>query len=71
MKAAGALGCGWHANSMKTHCPHGHPYVGQNLRYERGGGRRCRACRRKEALDRYHRDHAAEVAARSAVIAGV
>lgn len=30
-------------NALKTHCPSGHPYAGENLRMYRGG-RYCRAC---------------------------
>lgn len=32
------------ANGEKTHCKRGHPLAGGNLRVERYGGRRCRAC---------------------------
>lgn len=39
---------GRHANTQKTHCPQGHPYMGDNLRIERGGGRRCRVCHKIE-----------------------
>ena len=28
----------------KTHCPHGHPYSGNNLQFDRRGYRRCGAC---------------------------
>lgn len=31
-------------NAKKTHCPHGHPYSGNNL-IRRSGKRFCRACR--------------------------
>lgn len=31
------------ANSLKSHCPQGHPYSGGNLRTTQAG-RRCRAC---------------------------
>jgi hypothetical protein len=31
-------------NAGKTHCPHGHPYVGSNLYVTPRGHRRCRAC---------------------------
>ena len=27
-----------------SHCPAGHPYDGDNLYVQRGGGRKCRAC---------------------------
>lgn len=33
-------------NSLKTHCPKGHPYSGENL-VEYGGRRYCRICRKK------------------------
>ena len=32
------------ANVAKTHCPHGHPYSGDNLYVRPDGNRRCRAC---------------------------
>jgi|SRR3972149_2007878 len=34
-----------HHNSVKTHCPQGHAYEGENL-YWYGTRRRCKACRR-------------------------
>ena len=30
----------------KTHCPHGHPYWGENLYVSPRGDRRCRTCAR-------------------------
>src|SRR5713101_5171123 len=33
-------------NARKTACPKGHPLKGDNVRVERYGGRRCRACER-------------------------
>lgn len=33
-----------HLNSVKTHCPKGHPYSGGNLVIRRSGVRRCREC---------------------------
>ncbi len=39
--------------SRKTHCPAGHPYVGENLYVGKTGGRRCRQC----ARDRRYRSH--------------
>ena len=33
-----------------THCPHGHPYSGDNLYIAPSGGRQCRACRRNHDL---------------------
>lgn len=38
-------------HAKKTHCPKGHPYVGENLIIELNKGRkirRCRKCRRKQ-----------------------
>ncbi len=31
----------------KTHCPQGHPYSGDNLCIEKGGGRRCKICKKE------------------------
>lgn len=33
-------------NATRTHCKHGHPLSGDNLRISRNGKRRCRACAR-------------------------
>ncbi len=41
-------------NATKTHCKHGHPFDGENLRIDRHGSRRCRACIRTRALSAYH-----------------
>lgn len=35
----------------KTHCPHGHPYSGDNLRIRPDGSRDCRACSRRNAAN--------------------
>lgn len=32
------------SNSRKTHCPHGHPYSGENLSINKKGDRHCRSC---------------------------
>ena len=32
--------------SLKTHCPKGHPYAGENLVININGGRICRTCRK-------------------------
>jgi len=45
----------------RTHCSHGHPYSGKNLRLDKYGYRYCRACgraadavkREREKIDRY------------------
>jgi len=38
---------GTHKNTVKTHCPSGHPYAGDNLKVEKSGTRRCATCRRE------------------------
>lgn len=39
----------WHnRHARKTHCPHGHPYFGDNLYFD-SGYRRCRECSRHKA----------------------
>jgi len=38
---------GRNPNNMKTHCPKGHPYSGENLSITKSGDRRCRACWRE------------------------
>lgn len=35
-------------HSSKTHCPHGHPYSGDNLIVDKRGHRSCRTCRRSQ-----------------------
>lgn len=42
------------ANLRKTHCPHGHPYSGDNLRLRKNGHRICRTCDNARALAHYH-----------------
>lgn len=37
------------ANAAKTHCPHGHPYSGDNLFLGAKGERKCRACSRRSS----------------------
>lgn len=45
-------------NARKTHCPHGHPYNGDNLKWERcktsasGWTRKCRTCREAQSKAR-------------------
>jgi hypothetical protein len=36
------------ANKMKTHCPQGHPYSGDNLIVKKTGSRGCRQCRKDQ-----------------------
>lgn len=38
---------GRHWQSLKTHCPKGHPYAGDNLYVTRDGGRKCLVCLRQ------------------------
>jgi len=45
---------GRHANAAKTHCPHGHPYSGENLHMYKSG-RYCRECKRLRNLKRNRR----------------
>jgi hypothetical protein len=37
---------GRHHNQLKTHCPQGHPYSGDNLRFVNGYQRVCVTCRK-------------------------
>lgn len=50
----------------KTHCPHGHPYDGDNLVIEASGHRKCRTCLRLRDRarhpERYRRRKAARLA---------
>ncbi|WP_420886671.1 HNH endonuclease signature motif containing protein [Brachybacterium muris] len=39
-------------HAAATHCPHGHPYSGDNLRIRPCGRRACRACHRRRAAER-------------------
>jgi hypothetical protein len=34
-----------HFSANKTHCPHGHPYAGDNLYTAPTGARQCRTCK--------------------------
>lgn len=43
-------------HSRKTHCPHGHPYSGDNLYIDKDGARRCRACQKSDRVKEYHRE---------------
>ena len=40
---------------MRTHCPSGHPYEGDNLTTKTDGSRRCKECHRQQERDRYRR----------------
>jgi hypothetical protein len=42
----------------KTHCPHGHPYSGDNLRICKDGKRACRACGRRSSSEHKARKRA-------------
>jgi hypothetical protein len=48
-----------HPNAKKTHCNKGHPLVGDNLRIEPDGRRRCRECA-NAASRRYYAKRGAE-----------
>lgn len=37
-------------NAVKTHCPQGHEYIGENLKYYPNGGRYCRLCHRAQSV---------------------
>ena len=39
-------------NKQKTHCPHGHPYAGDNLQIRSCGGRTCRKCSKRRGRER-------------------
>ena len=46
-------------NAMKTHCPKGHPYTGDNLHTYSNGNRACKACIRERQRIYYWRRRAA------------
>ena len=39
----------------KTHCKHGHPLSGENVRIDRHGTRHCRACQRRRQQEHFAR----------------
>lgn len=45
-----------HPNRLKTHCPYGHPYAGENLYVDPQGNRRCRACKLKARKEKRWRE---------------
>ena len=45
-------------NRRKFECVHGHDLTGDNARISPEGWRECRACDRRNALNRYHRKRA-------------
>ena len=45
-------------NRVKTHCPKGHPYKGDNLYRESDSHRRCLVCKRATNLAYYYRQKA-------------
>lgn len=49
------LSRGHHSGRLKTECPHGHPYSGNNLTIASNGNRRCRECNRIQCKRRYDR----------------
>lgn len=46
------------ANSVKTHCIHGHPFSEENTHITPEGHRSCRECYRASCRSRYKRKHA-------------
>lgn len=42
-----------HRNTVKTHCPQGHPYDIRNTRYRRIGARVCKSCESSQAKRYY------------------
>ena len=46
MRDASAKGRSYNPQSVKTHCPQGHPYSGDNLVLDAKGRRRCLTCKR-------------------------
>jgi len=53
------------ANKLKTHCPQGHPYEGENLICRRGT-RECRICYKKHAAENQRRRQQKKRAMRNA-----
>lgn len=43
------------APGLRTHCPKGHAYAGDNLHVRPDGSRHCRACHRERERSRYRR----------------
>lgn len=58
-------GLSWTINGLKTHCPKGHPYAGDNVVMD-GGSRKCRTCLRARDRIRAEYPHRKEKAARMA-----
>lgn len=48
------------AQAAKTHCPHGHPLVEENVYLRPSGSRECRTCMRESSKARYARKVAAK-----------
>lgn len=48
---------GRHASQRKTHCKHGHPLSGSNLRHRSNGARQCRKCINRQGMEHYRRLH--------------
>lgn len=42
---------GIHPMQLKTHCPEGHPYNGENLIVDNAGRRRCRTCKNRKSAE--------------------
>lgn len=45
------------ALAIRTHCPAGHPFTPENVRYTPRGHRQCRVCARNWAKAYHHRKH--------------
>lgn len=45
-------------NARKTHCRHGHPFLGENLYVYKNGRRVCKTCRRRNDRKRWAKNQA-------------
>lgn len=58
MVAKGRMRGPAYLNTLKTHCPQGHPYDEANTIHLRDGGRRCRECKRVDSHKQWLRKKA-------------
>ena len=56
-RVAKGRSAGGQLKSNKTHCPHGHPYSGDNLYVRPDQGRECRVCRRRRSITYYRKTY--------------
>jgi hypothetical protein len=49
-------------NAKKTHCKYGHLLSGENVRLDKRGHRKCKACDRRTALAHYYKKKCSRVA---------